>query len=75
MLYFFRSLIDFDWIESHLISGRIGSGQVRIGLGQFDFFFKIESDSGPDGSDEFVGSGQVLSPLPTMHLRHNFLGP
>jgi uncharacterized spore protein YtfJ len=25
MLCFFRSLIDFDWIKDHLISGRIGS--------------------------------------------------
>jgi hypothetical protein len=25
---FFRSLIDFDWIEGHLISGRVGSGRV-----------------------------------------------
>jgi hypothetical protein len=33
MLCFFRSLIDFDWIEYHLISGRVGSGRVRIGSG------------------------------------------
>jgi hypothetical protein len=30
MLCFFRSLIDFNWIEGHLISSRIGSGQVRV---------------------------------------------
>jgi hypothetical protein len=40
MLYFFRSLIDFDWIECHLISSRVGSGRVRIGSGQFDFLKK-----------------------------------
>jgi hypothetical protein len=30
MLCFFRSLIDLDWIESHLISDRVGSGSDRI---------------------------------------------
>jgi hypothetical protein len=28
MMYFFRSLIYFDWIEGHLISGRVGLGRV-----------------------------------------------
>jgi hypothetical protein len=54
---FFRSLIDFDWIEGHLISGRSG---------QFDFLKKmgrVGSGSGPNGSGGFLGSGQVLSPL------------
>jgi hypothetical protein len=32
MLCFFRSLINFDWIEDHLISGR-----VRVRSDQFDF--------------------------------------
>jgi hypothetical protein len=46
---FFRSLIDFDWIEGHLISGRsgqfdflkkmgrVGSGQVRVRMGLAGF--------------------------------------
>jgi hypothetical protein len=32
MLCFFRFLIDFNWIEGHLISGRIRSGRIRISL-------------------------------------------
>jgi hypothetical protein len=65
MLYFFRSLIDFDWIKGHLISDRVGSGRVRIGSDQFDFLKKIDrfrfgSDLGPDGS------GRVLPPLATI---------
>jgi hypothetical protein len=31
MLCFFRSLIDFDWIESHLISGRVEFGSEWVG--------------------------------------------
>jgi hypothetical protein len=61
MLCFFRSLIDFDWIEGNLISGRVGSGRVRIESDQFDFLKK--SDSDPDRSDGFVRSGRVLPPL------------
>jgi hypothetical protein len=37
---FFRSSIDFDLIEGHLISARIGwvrSDQIRIELDQFEF--------------------------------------
>jgi hypothetical protein len=30
ILCLFRSLIDFDWIEDHLISGRIRSGSNRV---------------------------------------------
>jgi hypothetical protein len=33
IVFFFRSLIDFDWIEGHLILGR-----VRIRSNQFIFF-------------------------------------
>jgi predicted ThiF/HesA family dinucleotide-utilizing enzyme len=60
MLCFFRSLIDFDWIKGHLISGRIGPGQ-------FDFLKKLGrvgfgSGLDPDGSDGFLGSGRVLPP-------------
>jgi hypothetical protein len=29
MLCFFRSLLYFDWIKCHLISGRVESGRVR----------------------------------------------
>jgi hypothetical protein len=32
MLCFFRSLIDFDWIKNHLISGRVGFESGRISL-------------------------------------------
>jgi hypothetical protein len=39
MLYFFRFLIDFDWIADHLISGR-----VRFGLGQIKLTFFKKSD-------------------------------
>jgi hypothetical protein len=42
MLRFFRSLIDFDWIEGHLTSGRVGSGRVRVRSGQFDFLKKSD---------------------------------
>jgi hypothetical protein len=28
---FFRSLINFDWIEGHLISGQVRSGLDRVG--------------------------------------------
>jgi hypothetical protein len=31
-IVFFRSLIDFNWIEGHLISNRIGLDSDRIGL-------------------------------------------
>jgi hypothetical protein len=64
MLCFFRSLIDFDWIKGHLISDRIGSGRVRIGLDQFDFLKKLDrvgSGSDPDGSDGFLESGSATS--------------
>jgi hypothetical protein len=38
MLYFFfRFLIDFDWIAGHLISDRIESGWVQIRSNEFDF--------------------------------------
>jgi hypothetical protein len=42
MSCFFRSLIDFDWIEGHLISGRVGSGRVRVGSDQFEFLKKSD---------------------------------
>jgi hypothetical protein len=42
MLCFFKSLINFDWIKCHLFSGRVGSGQVLLGLSQVSLiFFKI----------------------------------
>jgi hypothetical protein len=59
MLCFFRSLIDFDWIEGHLISGR-----VRIGSGQFDFLKKSDRvgfESGRVGRVSGVGSGSATS--------------
>jgi hypothetical protein len=37
---FFISLIDFDWIESHLISDRVGFELNQVSL----TFFKIRSD-------------------------------
>jgi hypothetical protein len=63
MLCFFISLIDFDWIKGHLISGRVG-----FGSGQFDFLKKLSqigfgSGLDPNGSGGFLGSGRVLSPL------------
>jgi hypothetical protein len=57
MLCFFRSLIDFDWIEGHLISDRVGSSRVRVG-------------SYPDGSDRFLESDRVLPPLSTTPLQN-----
>jgi hypothetical protein len=54
MLYFFRSLIDFDWIEDHLISGRVS----------LTFLInRIGSSSDLNGSDGFLGSGRILPPL------------
>jgi hypothetical protein len=32
VIYIFRSLIDFDWIEGNLILGRVKSSRVWIGL-------------------------------------------
>jgi hypothetical protein len=61
---FFRSLIDFDWIEGHLISDRVGSGRVRIGSDQFDFLKKsgrIGFGSGRIGRVFRVGSGSATS--------------
>jgi hypothetical protein len=40
MLYFFRFFIDFDWIESYLISDRVRSDPIRIGSDQFNYFKK-----------------------------------
>jgi hypothetical protein len=56
MLCFFRSLIDFDWIEGHLISDRVGSSRIRVGSNQFDFLKKI-------GSDRIGRVSRVLPPL------------
>jgi hypothetical protein len=66
MLCFFRSLIDFDWIKGHLISDRVGSDQ-------FDFLKKLDhigfgSDLDPDGSDRFLESDWILSPLVVCYL-------
>jgi hypothetical protein len=41
MLYFFRSLIDFDWIEGHLISDWVGSGRIWIRTDQMVFSGRI----------------------------------
>jgi hypothetical protein len=50
MLYFFRSLMNFYWIEGHLISD------------QFDFLKnQVGSDLNPDESDEFLGSSSATS--------------
>jgi hypothetical protein len=63
MLCFFRSLIDFNWIEGDLGSDQVWSGLDR--LGQFDFFKKnqIGLGSNPDRSDRFLRSDRVLPPL------------
>jgi hypothetical protein len=49
------------------MSFSLGSGRscrVRVGLGRFDFLKNhIGSGSNPDGSDGFLGSGWVLSPI------------
>jgi hypothetical protein len=70
MLCFFRSLIDFNWIEGHLISGRVGSGRVRVGSGQFDFLKKsgrVGFGSGRIGRVYRIGSGSATSSR--FHLR------
>jgi hypothetical protein len=67
MLYYFRSLIDFNWIEGHLISDWVGSSQVEFGSDRISLTFKknqIGSGSNPDESDRFLGSDRVLPPLP-----------
>jgi hypothetical protein len=61
MLCFFSSLIDFDWIKGHLISGRVRSDQ-------FDFLKKLgriefRSGSNPNESDGFLRSGRILPPV------------
>jgi hypothetical protein len=48
---FFRSLIDFDWIECHLISGPVSLTFLKNRIG---------SGSDPDESDRFLRSGRVL---------------
>jgi hypothetical protein len=64
MLYFFRSLIDFDWIEGYLIPSRVGLGRIRIGSDQFNFLKnQIKLSSNPNKSDGFFGLDQVLPPL------------
>jgi hypothetical protein len=68
VVFFFRSLIDFNWIKGHLISGRVRSNRVRVGSDQFDFLKKMDwirfgSGSCPDGSDGFLGSDRILPPL------------
>jgi hypothetical protein len=49
LCFFFRSLIDFDWIAGHLISGqvksrsnRVQAGTDRVQPGQFDFLKKSD---------------------------------
>jgi hypothetical protein len=61
MLCFFRSLIDFNWIESHLISGRVGSGWVRVGSGQFDFLKKSDRIGFGSGRVCRIGSDSATS--------------
>jgi hypothetical protein len=64
MLCFFRSLIDFDLIEGHLISGPVESGSDRVRSGQFDFFLnQVGSSSGPSRLGGFLRLGGVLSSL------------
>jgi hypothetical protein len=45
MLCFFRFLIDFDWIEGHLISDRVGSDRVSL------IFLKNQIESDSDRTD------------------------
>jgi hypothetical protein len=77
MLYFFISLIDFDWIEGHLISGQIGSVRIRIGSDRISFIFfqnQIRLSSNPDRSNEFLKSDWILPPLdeqPTNYHVHS----
>jgi hypothetical protein len=58
-VFFFRFLIDFDWIEDLLISGR-----VRVRSGQFIYFFKSDRVGFESG---WIGrisrSGRILPPL------------
>jgi hypothetical protein len=59
---FFRSLIDFEWIEGHLISDRVGSGQIWVVSDQFDFLKKSDRvgfRSGRVGRISRVGSGSA----------------
>jgi hypothetical protein len=61
MLCFFRSLIDFDWIEGHLISGRVRLGSGRVSLTSLKS--QVGSGLGPGGSGRFLGSCRVMPPL------------
>jgi hypothetical protein len=71
MLCFFILLIDFDWIEGHLISGRVGFGSDQVSL----TFLKnrISLDSDPDGSDGFLRSDRILPPLNNPHTEKNYI--
>jgi hypothetical protein len=63
MLCFFRSLIDFDLIEGHLISG-----QIRFRSGQVSMIVlknQIGSNLNPNESNGFLESDRILPPIAT----------
>jgi hypothetical protein len=62
-IVFFISLIDFDWIASHLISNRVRSGLV--GFGRFDFFFlnQVRLNLDSDELNGFFGSDRIMPHL------------
>jgi hypothetical protein len=41
MLYFFRSLVGFNWIEGHLIPSRVVSGRIWLGSDQLTYLKKL----------------------------------
>jgi hypothetical protein len=69
MLCFFQIFDRFrlDWRSFDLGSGRVWSGSDRVESVWFFLKNQIKLDSSPDGSDVFLGSGQILPPLDCRH--------
>jgi hypothetical protein len=58
--------IGLDQVNLHVVFFSVGLDRVRSGSNQLDFFKnQIGSDSNPNGSDGFLESNRIVSPLTT----------